>query len=177
MKRMNRYLKGWLYKLNVRIWVIFGKGIDIHSKAKWPSNELSNFYPHEFVLDGVKCKSMEGFLQSLKRSDPTTQREICVLSGKEAKFHSLNDWKKDEILYWNGKEYERKSKAFRSLVERAYFEMYSQNQSFRKALKATKDKRLFHTIGNTKQDETILTDWEFCEILTNLRKNYENHIS
>lgn len=158
------------------MYVISGKGIDIHSKGRWPSNEISNFYPHDFMLDGIKCKSMEGFLQSLKISDLEMQIEVCALSGKEAKMRSSNDWKTNEILYWNGIEYNRKSKDFRSLIERAYVEMYKQNESFRKALTATKDKRLLHSIGNPKQDETILTDWEFCEILTNLRKKYESKI-
>lgn len=174
---MNKYLKGWIRKLRVWMYVISDKGIDIHSKGKWPSNELSNFFPHEFVLDGIKCKSMEGFLQALKISDPERQIEICALSGKEAKMRSSTDWKTNGILFWNGKEYKRKSKDFQSLIERAYKEMFIQNESFRKALKATKDKWLFHSIGNPKQDETILTDWEFCEFLTNLRKEYENNPS
>ena len=170
---MKKYLKGWFRKLSVWMYVMTNKGIDIHSKGKWPSNELSNFYPHEFVLDGIKCKSMEGFLQSLKISDTKIQMEICVLSGKEAKQRSTYEWKTNGILFWNGKKYSRDSKNFRLLIERAFLEMYKQDDSFRKALNATKDKRIFHSIGNPKQDETILTDWEFCEILTNLRKKYE----
>ena len=40
--------------------------MDIGSGNGYPSSALSNFAPHEFELDGVKCASMEGFLQSLK---------------------------------------------------------------------------------------------------------------
>lgn len=44
--------------------------MDIGSGNTYPSNALSNFAPHSFVIDGVKCASMEGFLQSLKTNNP-----------------------------------------------------------------------------------------------------------
>lgn len=40
--------------------------LDIHSGHDYPSGALSNFAPHPFVLDGVECASMEGFLQALE---------------------------------------------------------------------------------------------------------------
>ena len=40
--------------------------MDIGSGKGYPSSSLSNFAPHEFVIDGITCQSMEGFLQSLK---------------------------------------------------------------------------------------------------------------
>ncbi len=40
--------------------------IDIHSKGAYPSDALSNFAAYEFMVDGIPCASMEGFLQSLK---------------------------------------------------------------------------------------------------------------
>lgn len=40
--------------------------MDIGSGTGYPSAALSNFAPHSFVIDGVECASMEGFLQSLK---------------------------------------------------------------------------------------------------------------
>lgn len=42
--------------------------MDIGSKCGYPASSLSNFSPHPFVIDGVECSSMEGFLQSLKFS-------------------------------------------------------------------------------------------------------------
>lgn len=38
--------------------------MDIRSGKDYPSSALSNFAPHPFEIDGVKCASMEGFLQS-----------------------------------------------------------------------------------------------------------------
>lgn len=43
--------------------------LDIGSGKDYPSNALSNFAPHPFIIDGVECNSMEGFLQSLKFKD------------------------------------------------------------------------------------------------------------
>ena len=34
------------------------------------------------MIDGVECASMEGFLQSLKFSDPEMQKRVCTLVGK-----------------------------------------------------------------------------------------------
>lgn len=42
--------------------------MDIGSGNGFPAANLSNFHPHSFVIDGVECNSMEGFLQSLKFS-------------------------------------------------------------------------------------------------------------
>lgn len=46
------------------------EALDIGSGKDYPSNALSNFAPHPFVIDGVECNSMEGFLQSLKFKEP-----------------------------------------------------------------------------------------------------------
>ena len=44
--------------------------MEISSGAGYPASSLSNFAPHEFIIDGIKCASMEGFLQSLKFQNP-----------------------------------------------------------------------------------------------------------
>jgi predicted NAD-dependent protein-ADP-ribosyltransferase YbiA (DUF1768 family) len=36
--------------------------MDIGSSNGFPAGTLSNFSPHPFVIDGVECNSMEGFL-------------------------------------------------------------------------------------------------------------------
>jgi len=59
--------------------------MDVGSNGSYPSNALSNFAAHEFVIDGVRCASMEGFLQSLKFSNPDMQVHICSLIGIAAK--------------------------------------------------------------------------------------------
>ena len=39
--------------------------MDISSGSSYPASSLSNFSPHPFIIDGVECSSMEGFLKSL----------------------------------------------------------------------------------------------------------------
>lgn len=57
--------------------------MDIGSGSGYPAGNLSNFHPYQFEIDGVTCNSMEGFLQSLKFSNPVMQEYVCLLVGKK----------------------------------------------------------------------------------------------
>ncbi len=165
-----------LHRIKVKILCFLGLGIDIHSKGKWPSNVLSNFYPNKFEFQGVLCGSMEGFLQSLKTPSVTEQREICIYSGKEAKLLSTNHWKGDQKLYWDGRRVlYREGKKLQILIRGAYQAMFNQCPEFREALAVSGRKKFFHSIGNQNPKDTILTEQEFCDILTKLR--FDNLIS
>lgn len=48
--------------------------------------------------------------------------------------------------------------------------MADQCPLFRDALLSTGGKRLYHSMGNPDATQTILTEKEFCSILTELRK-------
>ena len=90
--------------------------MDIGSGHGYPADALSNFAPHPFVLDGIECNSMEGFLQSLKFSNPDMQREVCKLVGRAAKFKGKNkNWYVKQVLYWQGKEIPRDSDEYQML--------------------------------------------------------------
>jgi predicted NAD-dependent protein-ADP-ribosyltransferase YbiA (DUF1768 family) len=141
---------------------------NIHSKGNYPADALSNFAPHPFEFDGVSVACMEGLLQSFKFPDPQRQQEICQFSAKEAKVTgSAQAWQ--QHLYWKGAAYPRKSKTYRQLLIRAYDAMAAQNPAFRTALLASKP-ILLHTIGRWRRPKTCLTWWEFCGILTRLRR-------
>lgn len=157
-------------KIWAKILCRLGKGIDIRLYGKYPANVLSNLCGNSFVLDGVECKSMEGFLQSLKIDDPVKQRQVCSMKGKKARNNSTNAWKAEQIVNWRGKEMNRQSREFRLLLDRAYQALFDQNARFREALLLTRGKRLFHTMGASNSFETILTRREFCAILTELRE-------
>lgn len=157
-------------KIWAKILCRLGKGIDIRLYGKYPANVLSNLCGNCFVLDGVECKSMEGFLQSLKIDDPVKQRQVCSMKGKKARNNSTNAWKAEQIVNWRGKEMNRQSREFRLLLDRAYQALFDQNARFREALLLTRGKRLFHTMGASNSFETILTRREFCAILTELRE-------
>ena len=144
--------------------------MDIGSGSGFPSATLSNFAPHPFVIDGVECNSMEGFLQSLKFSNPEMQREVCKLVGKAAKFKGKKKkWWRTQTLYWQGIEIPRDSEEYQVLLDRA-FNALAQNGGFRAALLATGNSVLTHSIGKTKITETVLTRQEFCSRLTKIRE-------
>lgn len=143
--------------------------MDIGSGKGYPSSSLSNFAPHPFIIDGVQCASMEGFLQSLKFESIEMQRYVCTLVGKAVKFKGKKKkWYQKQELYWNGKVYKRDSIEYQNLLNRAYNSLFK-NKSFRIALLSTGNSKLEHSIGKSKKSETVLTKSEFCNRLTYLR--------
>lgn len=155
-------------------WLVWcGKAVDIWSKSKYPADVLSNLHNNEFGFDGVECGSMEGFLQSLKQKDENRQVEVCSMEGKSAKKMTSTDWQADQIVWWQGVAIDRQSEKYLQLVRRAYTEMFEQNERFRMTLMATRGKALYHSKGEQNPYKTILTEHEFCQILTELRDNYD----
>lgn len=143
--------------------------MDIGSKNGYPAGALSNFSPHPFVLDGVQCNSMEGFLQSLKFESQEMQAYVCTLVGFAAKKKGRNkNWQEKQTLYWRGVPYKRDSDEYQNLLNRAYNAMF-ENTKFKAALAATNGATLTHSIGKNKKSETVLTTQEFCSRLTYLR--------
>lgn len=144
--------------------------MDIGSGTSYPSAALSNFAPHPFIMDGILCNSMEGFLQSLKFKEPEMQKQVCLLVGKAAKFKGKKKkWWRDQTLYWQGVEYKRDSEEYQILLDRAFLSL-SENEGFARALLSTGNATLTHSIGKTKISETVLTKNEFCSRLTRLRR-------
>ena len=149
--------------------------MDIKSGSGYPASALSNFAPHPFIFDGVPCASMEGLLQAFKFEKEHIQVEVCKLVGITAKRRgSKKDWKQRQTLYWKGVEYPRKSDEYQQLLDRAYRAMFEQNEGFRKALLATQKAVITHSIGRTKQADTVLTQSEFCGRLMRLRKELQD---
>lgn len=145
--------------------------MDIGSGKGWPSDSLSNFAPHPFIIDGVECASMEGFLQSLKFKNPEMQKYVCSLVGKAAKFKGKKKkWWRIQQLYWQGREIPRNSDEYQELLDRA-FGALAENNSFRKALLATGTATLTHSMGKSDRCRTVLTQNEFCSRLTTIREN------
>jgi len=143
--------------------------MDIKSGKTYPSCALSNFSPHPFELDGVECASMEGFLQGLKFKNPDMQVEVCKLVGFAAKKKgSKKNWKQESILWWKGEAIDRFDDEYQELLDRAY-DAIAKNSGFRKALLASNDSVITHSIGKRKEKDTILTIREFCGRLMRLR--------
>ena len=156
-------------RIYITILCALGKAVDIKSNGKYPANVLSNFWGNNFQYDGVQCKSMEGFLQSLKYDDPEKQRQICQCRGRKAKHKGTERWKVMQQIYWKGQCMDRHGEEYQQLLRSAYQSMFSQNNSFKSALMLTRGRRLYHSIGTNHPYETILTADELCTILTELR--------
>lgn len=150
--------------------------MDIGSGSGFPSAALSNFAPHPFVFEGIECNSMEGLLQSFKFANPEMQKEVCKLVGKQAKFKGKKKkWWKDQILYWQGQSFKRDSLEYQELLDKA-FAALATNTSFQKALLATGNATLTHSIGKNKIEETVLTAREFCSRLTKIREKLKQEV-
>lgn len=150
--------------------------MDIGSQTKYPASALSNFSPHPFIIDGVECASMEGFLQSLKFKNPEMQIEVCKLVGKAAKFKGKKKkWWRNQVLYWQGEEYKRDGDEYQELLTRAYDSLF-ENESFRNALEATKGAVLTHSMGSRDIHRTVLTEREFISQLNRLRNKLKSNL-
>lgn len=148
------------------------KTVNIDFRSPIPvETKLSNFNNYPFTMDGVYCGSMEGWIQSLKTNDVDEQYGVCALSGRVAKRASrkLPDWKSDGILYWKGEPYDRLSSEYLELVTRAYHTLCDANVEFQEWLVSTGDATLTHRVGSAVKSETVLTEREFCDILTEMR--------
>lgn len=160
-------------RLYIKLLVKVGKAVDIWSKDSYPADVLSNLCSNGFRFDGVQCGSMEGFLQSLKHKEKNKQLQLCQMKGRNAKKMTTNGWQTDQIVWWKGNAIDRQSEGFTSLVKAAYQSMFNQSERFRTALMSTHGKRLYHSRGESNPYKTILTEKEFCSILTELRDNYD----
>lgn len=143
--------------------------MDIKSSNEYPSCELSNFCAHEFIFRGQKISSMEALLQSTKVQNAEEQKKFFGLVGFSAKKAGKSyKWFVTQTLYWQGIPMKRDSQEYSDFLDEVYNAL-SLNEKFRKALLATGDDCLTHSIGKTEITRTILTEQEFCSRLMILR--------
>lgn len=145
--------------------------IDIRAREKGLAGELSNFYVRPFVFDGVRCSSMEGFLQSLKYEDVTQQKIVASLPGPLAYTtgRSAPDWRPLQILYWQGDVFCRHSDEYIELISQAFDAQFDQDETLKATLLKTVGQELRHSVGKTNPNQTILTEREFIYQLDRLR--------
>ena len=166
-------IKKALRTLYVRWLCIIGKAVDISSDGRYPGAMLSNFTPYEFTFRGKRFLSMESLLQGLKFETVETQNGVFERVGVKAKLRGKKrKWYLDQTLYWQGTPMKRDSEEYKNIVCEAFYAL-AENIDFQKTLLATGNKHLYHTMGKSDPTRTILTEDEFCEILTNLRKKLQ----
>lgn len=144
--------------------------MDIKAGRPYPAGALSNFAPHPFTFRGFEVSSMEGLLQGLKFKSAEMQLEIFKKVGVGAKRSGKGkNWQKTQTLWFQGEAIKRDSQEYQDLLDEAYNAMFDQNEKARKALLATQNATLKHSIGRHKANETVLTRTEFCSRLTKIR--------
>ena len=144
--------------------------MEIRSGNSYPAGALSNFAPHPFTFRGCECNSMEGFLQGLKFKEPAMQLEMFKKVGIGAKRAGKGkNWQRTQTLWFQGDPIKRDSQAYQDLIDEAYKCMFTENQKARKALLASGNAVLKHSMGSRKISETVLTRREFCSRLTKIR--------
>lgn len=148
--------------------------MDIGSGNKYPASSLSNFSPHPFIFRGFIVNSMEGFLQGLKFKGPDMQKAVFTYVGLKAKRKGAKKkWWRTGTLWFQGKEIDRFSQEYQDILDEAYDEL-GKNESFKRALIASADSKLTHSLGKNDAKKTILTTQEFCSRLQKLREGLLN---
>lgn len=162
-------MKRLIRKIYVKWLCLIGKAIDISSTSKFPAAYLSNFTPYTFTFRGIEFTSMESLLQGLKFEGVETQNSVFQRVGVKAKLRGKKrKWYLDQTLYWQGTPMKRDSEEYKNIVHEAFYAL-AENIDFQQTLLATGNKRLYHTMGKSDPTRTILTEEEFCGILTEVR--------
>jgi predicted NAD-dependent protein-ADP-ribosyltransferase YbiA (DUF1768 family) len=155
-----------------------GKTMDIRGDKKGAEGGTSNFRRYKFIFDGVECDCMEALVQAFKFQNPEVQQLVCQLKPRIAKLLGTERnavWQPARTLWWNGQAYDRFSDEYQALLDRAY-DALSQNADFVRALLATGDEILTHSIGESDPAKTVLTEEEFCSRLMKLRRRLREEL-
>lgn len=83
------------------------------------------------------------------------------------------NWQRTQTLWWQGHPIKRDSKEYQDLLDEAYEVLFYTNEKAKKALLASGNSTLTHSIGHSKQNETILTRTEFCSRLMKIRRQLQ----
>lgn len=95
------------------------------------------------------------------------------MKGRKARKMTVNGWQTDQMVWWRGKAIDRNGSEYISLLRNTYKAMFEQNERFRRVLMATRGMILYHSRGSNNPYKTIITEKEFCMILTEIRDGYD----
>lgn len=149
------------------------KIIEIRYRGVGLERELSNLYPHDFVLEGIKYASMEAFFACLRTDNESSKPNLRNTYGYLAwKLGHQFDWTAKQVVYYHGKEIDRHSEEYKTLITSAFDALY-ENPNFKNALERTKNFTLKHEIGKSSNYKSLLTRKQFIGQLNRLRKKLD----
>lgn len=133
---------------------------------------LSTPFLHDFIFHGIKIKSVEGFLQSLKYKDNYIKSHLINCYGNEIRFLETQNLDKDSYysgdLYFEGKTIDRYDIKYQELLNELYLSLcYS--SVFEKSLINTGNRELLYSSGIEDPTRTLLTSRELVDRLKIIR--------
>lgn len=133
-------------------------------------SQLSTTALHSFVVDGVRCSSLESLIQALKVEKASLAASFCCDKPKSAKERAKKhfNWSAGGKVYWLGQAIDRSSAQHRALIERVIAEMARQCPAFRQALVDT-GSTVLSSPGRSRESETPVTEDEYCSALASVR--------
>jgi D-alanine-D-alanine ligase-like ATP-grasp enzyme len=147
---------------------------DIGSRSTGvPSALLSAFDALPFTLDGIRLKSMEGFVQSLTCEKIEDQHTRKILRGWEAKALETAEksvWPEDQVLHWGKNKMRRDGPEYQALLDRAFEKFFYQNAQFRDVLRASGCSVIRDRTREREPTKSVLTERELCRRLNRLRQ-------
>jgi hypothetical protein len=147
--------------------VIWSKSPDLAAQ------QIGNFAPTPFELDGQRYASVESFWQSLKFQEPADRLRVASLEGAEAKRAGTSQGYGATVMY-EGQTILVGTWAHWNLMERACRAKFAQNQAARAALLGTGQRPLVHRV---RQDSQTIPAVILAEIWMRIRKEFFDEAS
>ncbi len=130
---------------------------------------MSNFSAHPFVIDGIRCASVEAFIQGIKfPPDDPRREEVFAMGGVAAwkmRVYAVGDY-----VWWGGVQISYRSAAHAELIRRAIEAKFAQNPDAFDALTSTRGLEIIHEPGGVESPLTSLPATVYCKILTDIRE-------
>lgn len=144
--------------------------LDCNLCMEFASNSLSAFSKFYFTIDGVKCISVESFLQSLKFKNIKKQQLICDMPPEQAvKLGNKKKlWKQTDNLWWKGNKIKRSSSDYQLLLN-CVFDELCKNNNFIRVLMDCGNIEILRTVNTIGRHSVMLSEDEFVSRLVNMR--------
>lgn len=127
---------------------------------------IGNFADTPFELDGVTYRTIEGFWQGLKCSDPTARRELAALSGADAR-RCGREQPYGSMVHYRGGNIPVGTWHHWQLMKRACRAKFTQHAGAGAALRTSAPRPLVHRV---KKDSRVIPGVIMADIWMRIRR-------